>query len=219
MSEGALSTALGRSAPGRRVLPLGDHGILVELESLDAVISVYAALDAARPEGVVDLVPAARTIGVMVDPVRLPLSVAAAWASGTKPADLRAAEPQTVVIPVRYTGEDVDEVAGLLGMTRPELVALHTASDWTVAFCGFAPGFAYLVTDHDRLRVPRRASPRPSVPAGSVGLAGEFSGVYPRSSPGGWQLIGSTDAVLWDASAERPARLAPGTRVRFVEQR
>ena len=204
---------------GRRVLPLGDHGILIEVESLDDVIGLYAALDATRPEGLVDLVPAARTIGVTVDPARLPLSVAAAWVSGTAPADLSRSESRSVTIPVRYDGEDLDEVAGLLGLTRAELVALHTASDWRVAFCGFAPGFAYLATDHDRLRVPRRATPRPSVPAGSVGLAGEFSGVYPRSSPGGWQLIGSTDAVLWDASAERPALLAPGTRVRFVEQR
>ncbi|NEN04515.1 5-oxoprolinase subunit PxpB [Diaminobutyricibacter tongyongensis] len=204
---------------GRRVLPLGDHGILIEVESLDDVIGLYAALDVTRPEGLVDLVPAARTIGVIVDPVRLPLSVAAAWVSETAPADLSGSESQSIEIPVRYDGEDLDEVAGLLGLTRAELVALHTASDWRVAFCGFAPGFAYLATDHDRLRVPRRDTPRPSVPAGSVGLAGEFSGVYPRSSPGGWQLIGSTDAVLWDASAERPALLAPGTRVRFVEQR
>jgi KipI family sensor histidine kinase inhibitor len=143
----------------------------------------------------------------------------AAWASGTAPAGPGDADSQTVEIPVRYDGDDVDEVAALLELTRPELIALHTASAWRVAFCGFAPGFAYLVTDHDRLRVPRRATPRASVPAGSVGLAGEFSGVYPRSSPGGWQLIGSTDAVLWDASADRPARLTPGTRVRFVEHR
>ena len=82
---------------------------------------------------------------------------------------------------------------------------------------GFAPGFAYLVTDHDRLRVPRRATPRTAVPAGAVGLAGEFSGVYPRSSPGGWQLIGSTEAVLWDPEADPPALLRPGAAVRFVE--
>ena len=217
MSEGALGTARGGGVPGRRVLPLGDHGLLVELDSLDDVISLYAALDRTRPGGVVDLVPAARTIGVTVDPARLPLSVASAWVSETAPADLRGAESGTAEVPVRYDGDDVDEVAAHLGITRAELVALHTASDWRVAFCGFAPGFAYLVTDHDRLRVPRRTSPRPSVPAGSVGLAGEFSGVYPRSSPGGWQLIGSTDAVLWDPSAPRPALLAPGTRVRFVE--
>ncbi len=219
MSTAKGTRERGRALHGRRVLPLGDHGILIELESLDDVIGLYAALDASRPAGVVDLVPAARTIGVTVDPARLPLSVAAVWASETAPADLSDSESQTVAIPVRYDGEDVDEVAGLLGLTRAELVALHTASGWRVAFCGFAPGFGYLVTDHDRLRVPRRATPRPSVPAGSVGLAGEFSGVYPRSSPGGWQLIGSTDAVVWDASAERPALLAPGTRVRFVELR
>jgi KipI family sensor histidine kinase inhibitor len=206
------------AAGARRVLPLGDRAVLIELDSLDDVIGLYAALDASRPAGVVDLVPAARTIGVTVDPARIPLSVAATWASETEPADLSGAESPAVDIPVRYDGEDLEEVAGLLGLTPHELVALHTASDWRVAFCGFAPGFAYLVTDHDRLRVPRRATPRASVPAGAVGLAGEFSGVYPRSSPGGWQLIGSTDAVLWDAAAERPALLAPGTRVRFVEQ-
>ncbi len=219
MSERALGAVPGRGAPGRRVLPLGDHGILVELDSLDDVIGLYAALDVARPEGVIDLVPAARTIGVTVDPARLPLSVAAAWVSDTAPVELSDSLSETAVIPVRYDGEDVDEVAGLLDVTRAGLIALHTSSEWRVAFCGFAPGFAYLVTDHDTLRVPRRTSPRPSVPAGSVGLAGEFSGVYPRSSPGGWQLIGSTDAVLWDPSADHPALLAPGTRVRFVEQR
>jgi len=122
-----------------------------------------------------------------------------------------------VELPVQYDGEDLSAVAELLGTTADEVVARHTGSLWRVAFCGFAPGFGYLVTDHNRLQVPRRATPRTSVPAGSVGLAGGFSGVYPRSSPGGWQLIGSTDAVLWDPAAERPALLAPGTAVRFVE--
>lgn len=202
----------------RRILPLGDRGLLVELEDLDAVLALYETLTAQRPPGVVDLIPAARTIGVTVDPAVLPLSVAHGWLSAAQPAppattvDLRPVE-----IPVRYDGEDLSAVAELLGATAEEVVARHTGSLWRVAFCGFAPGFGYLVTDHDRLRVPRRATPRTSVPAGSVGLAGEFSGVYPRSSPGGWQLIGSTDAVLWDPAAERPALLAPGTVVRFVE--
>jgi KipI family sensor histidine kinase inhibitor len=88
---------------------------------------------------------------------------------------------------------------------------------WTAAFSGFAPGFAYLVTDHEKLRVPRRATPRTIVPAGSVGLAGEFSGIYPRSSPGGWQLIGTTSATLWDAVQPEPALVRPGDRVRFTE--
>jgi KipI family sensor histidine kinase inhibitor len=124
-----------------------------------------------------------------------------------------AAASDPVELRVRYDGPDLGEVADLLGRSVDAVVGLHTASVWTVAFGGFAPGFAYLVTDHERLAVPRRAEPRVVVPAGSVGLAGPFSGVYPRSSPGGWRLIGTTDAVLWDA--ERGALLGPGTAVRF----
>ncbi|WP_345761959.1 5-oxoprolinase subunit PxpB [Diaminobutyricibacter sp. McL0608] len=202
----------------RHVLPLGDRGILVELDSLDEVLGLFAALDRTRPEGVIELVPAARTIGVIVDPLRLPLSVASAWALGAEPLGLADVASRTVDIPVRYDGDDLAEVASLLGCTRADVVERHTASEWRVAFGGFAPGFAYLVTDTDLLHVPRRAVARPAVPAGAVGLAGEFSGIYPRSSPGGWQLIGSTDAVLWDPAADAPALLTPGTRVRFVEE-
>jgi KipI family sensor histidine kinase inhibitor len=202
----------------RRILPLGEAGLLVELDDLDAVLALYEALDASRPAGVVDLVPAARTIGLTVDPAVLPLSVATGWLTQTDALEPATAAPRrTVEIPVRYDGEDLGEVAALLGMPAAEVVALHTSSTWRVAFCGFAPGFGYLVTDHDRLTVPRRPTPRTAVPAGSVGLAAEFSGIYPRSSPGGWQLIGSTDALLWDPAAEPPALLAPGTVVRFVD--
>jgi KipI family sensor histidine kinase inhibitor len=97
-----------------------------------------------------------------------------------------------------------------------EVVSAHTATPWRVGFGGFAPGFAYLVGGDPRLEVPRRAEPRPSVPAGAVGLAGRYSGIYPRSSPGGWQLIGHTDAVLFDVDADPPALLQPGMTVRFV---
>jgi KipI family sensor histidine kinase inhibitor len=218
-AQGATERDARAGGRGRRLLPLGDRAILLELDSLDDVLGLYAALERTRPDGVVDLVPAARTIGITVDPVRLPLTVASTWVLDAEPLSAAEAVSRTVEIPVRYDGEDLGEVAMLLGRTPGDVVALHTASEWRVAFDGFAPGFAYLVTDSDRLHVPRRAVARASVPAGSVGLAGEFSGVYPRSSPGGWQLIGSTDAVLWDPSAERPALLAPGTRVRFVERR
>ena len=98
------------------------------------------------------------------------------------------------------------------------MVSAHTGRDWTVGFAGFAPGFAYLVDGDPRLRVPRRTTPRPQVPQGAVGLAGEFSGIYPRPSPGGWQLIGTTDAPLWDSGRTPPALLLPGTRVRFVHR-
>ncbi|MET0315460.1 MAG: allophanate hydrolase subunit 1, partial [Rhodococcus fascians] len=124
----------------------------------------------------------------------------------------------TVVVAVTYDGEDLSDVAEATGLTVAEVVRAHTEQTWTVAFGGFAPGFGYLVGQDDRLTVPRRTTPRTTVPAGSVGLAGEFSGVYPRSSPGGWQLIGRTDAVLWDVERDPPALLRPGVTVRF-EQR
>jgi KipI family sensor histidine kinase inhibitor len=120
-----------------------------------------------------------------------------------------------VVIDVVYDGVDLAAVAGHLGMTVEEVVDAHTRTPWRVGFCGFAPGFAYLIDGDPRLSVPRRAEPRSRVPAGSVGLAGAFSGVYPRDSPGGWQLIGRTDAVLWDINRAQPALLTPGTWVQF----
>lgn len=199
-----------------RILPLGDHALLVELDDLDAVLGLFRGLDATRPEGVVDLVPAARTIAVMVEPRILSLSSARSWVERTRTVDVDPTHERLVQLEVRYDGEDLDEVARLTGRTAAELVAFHTGSTWRVAFGGFAPGFAYLVTDRP-LDVPRRRTPRTAVPPGSVGLAGAFSGVYPRSSPGGWQLIGRTDAVLWDEAADPPALLRPGTVVRFRE--
>jgi KipI family sensor histidine kinase inhibitor len=200
----------------RRILPLGDHALLVELDDLDAVLGLFRGLDATRPEGVVDLVPAARTIAVLVEPRILPLSSARSWVERTVPLDVDATHERLVVLEVAYDGEDLAEAARLTGRTPAELVAFHTGSTWRVAFGGFAPGFAYLATDRP-LDVPRRDTPRTAVPPGSVGLAGAFSGVYPRSSPGGWQLIGRTDAVLWDETADPPALLRPGTVVRFRE--
>ncbi len=122
-----------------------------------------------------------------------------------------------VEIAVRYDGPDLEEVAHLTGLAPDEVVTAHTGTPWRVGFGGFAPGFAYLVGGDPRLVVARRGEPRTRVPAGSVGLAGEFSGIYPRESPGGWQLIGSTDVVLWDTDRHPPALLSPGTTVRFVE--
>jgi KipI family sensor histidine kinase inhibitor len=120
-----------------------------------------------------------------------------------------------VTIDVVYDGADLHEVASLTGMTPAQVIAAHTGTPWRVGFCGFAPGFAYLVDGDARLQVPRRAEPRTSVPAGAVALAGEFSGVYPRQSPGGWQLIGHTDAVMFDVNRDKPALLTPGMWVQF----
>jgi KipI family sensor histidine kinase inhibitor len=121
-----------------------------------------------------------------------------------------------VEIPVTYDGADLDDVADLTGLSPHDVIAAHTGTLWTVAFGGFAPGFFYLADGDPRLHVPRRPSPRTHVPAGSVGIAGGFSGVYPRESPGGWQLIGRTDQIMWDTARRPPALLAAGTRVRFV---
>ncbi|NYJ02029.1 allophanate hydrolase subunit 1 [Nocardioides thalensis] len=148
----------------------------------------------------------------------------AGWGAGASSANRREVAPSSpaaggreVVVPVAYDGADLDVVARLTGLSVEEVVAAHTGTSWRVAFGGFAPGFAYLVGGDPRLQVPRRDTPRTAVPAGSVGLAGEFSGVYPRESPGGWQLIGRTDEVMWDVDREPPALLAPGATVRFVE--
>ena len=199
-----------------RVIGYGDSALLVEFGSLDDVLGMLPALQRTRPAGVLDLVPAARTIAIVLDPHVLSPASAGGWVERTVPDPTEAASEEVVELPVRYDGDDLAEVAALLGITPAEVVERHTASRWRVAFGGFAPGFAYLVTDHDGLVVPRRSTPRTAVPAGSVGLAGEFSGVYPRSSPGGWQLIGRTDDVLWDAETEPPALLRPGVVVRFT---
>lgn len=200
-----------------RLLPCGDSGLLVELADLDAVLALYAELVDDPPEGVVDLVPAARTLMLRIDPTTSdPARVGQA---------VRAAEPRPgnrpdagrLEVPVSYDGEDLAEVGRLTGLGERGVVEAHTAQEWTVAFCGFSPGFGYLVGTDDRLTVPRRSAPRTRVPARAVALAGEFSGVYPRESPGGWQLIGHTTLQPWVLDRDPPALLVPGVRVRFVE--
>jgi KipI family sensor histidine kinase inhibitor len=136
---------------------------------------------------------------------------------GTEPRPGRRAGGEPVEVPVTYDGEDLADVATALGCDVAEVVRRHTAEQWTVAFCGFAPGFGYLSGASGAWDVPRRPSPRTRVPAGSVALAGEFSGVYPRESPGGWQLIGRTELAVFDLQRDPPALLLPGTPVRFVD--
>ena len=200
-----------------RILPAGDAAVLVELADLAEAGRLYASLRADPPPGTLDLVPATRTVLVTLDrTVTGPEQVAAALRSRS-PAD--APDPgrgELVELRTRYDGPDVAEVAALTGLAEAEVVRRHADSEWTVAFCGFAPGFAYLTGGDPALRVPRRETPRTAVPAGSVGLADGFSGAYPRRMPGGWQLIGRTDAVLWDLDRDPPALLPPRTRVRFV---
>ncbi|MBB5118282.1 allophanate hydrolase [Streptomyces eurocidicus] len=199
-----------------RTLPVGRHALLVELDTAEQAQALHAELLRRRAAGelppVREIVPAART--VLLDGLDDPGALAADLAGRPVPP-LATADGEPLVLPVRYDGPDLAEVAALWGVAEDEVARIHSGLEFRVAFCGFAPGFGYLTGLPERLRVPRRATPRTAVPAGSVGLAGPYTGVYPRSSPGGWQLIGRTDAVLWDAGRQPAALLAPGTRVRF----
>jgi KipI family sensor histidine kinase inhibitor len=201
----------------------GDRALLLEFDDTAEVLAWTDAIREAELSGVLDLVPGSRTVLMKLAEPRYQaptrqwldtLRVATeAVAHASAPVDGRA----DVQIDVVYDGPDLDEVARLTGLTAAQVVAAHTGSPWRVGFGGFAPGFAYLVGGDPRLEVSRRAEPRTKVPVGSVGLAGEFSGVYPRESPGGWQLIGHTTAALWDLDRENPALLTPGMWVQFRE--
>lgn len=198
-----------------RLLDAGERAVLAEVRTLEQVHALTAAVRAATLPGVVDVVPAYRTVLVTVSaPGELAAVRDALPTLSASP--VRTAEPRAVTLEVVYDGPDLAEVSRLTRLTRGDVVARHTAPEYVVAFLGFTPGFPYLVGLDPALRVPRRATPRTSVPAGSVGLAGDQTGVYPQATPGGWQLIGRTDAVLFDPQRTPPALLAPGDRLRFV---
>ncbi|MCV2490691.1 allophanate hydrolase subunit 1 [Geodermatophilus sp. YIM 151500] len=201
-------------AGGVAVLPCGDRALLLELADPGAVRAVAAALQRDPLADQEEVVPAARTVLVRLG--RPP-----------RDADVRAVRdralvdpvegppPGEVALPVVFDGPDLAEVAERTHRSTGQLVEALTATEFTVAFTGFTPGFGYLTGLPDELHVPRRATPRTRVPAGSVGLAGPYAGAYPRASPGGWQLVGRTDAVLFDVDRDPPALLVPGARVRF----
>ena len=190
------------------VRPAGDRGVLIELPDNHAAVSVARAL-AGRPE-LEDVVPGHRTVLVT-------------WRAGAPPPDLAAivegspppVAGRDVEIPVVYDGPDLQEVARLTSLSTEEVAERHLAPKYVVAFLGFAPGFAYLLGGDPLLEVPRLERPRERVPAGSVAIAGPYSGVYPRESPGGWRLLGHTSVTLFDPKRDSPALLACGDRVRF----
>jgi KipI family sensor histidine kinase inhibitor len=197
-----------------QVLPCGDRALLVEVAGLPEVAAVRTALERAPLPGQRDLVPAARTVLVVLD--RAPSDLDAATLRRLDPsASASAAAGKSLELPVVFDGADLADVAELTGRSVAALVEALTTAELTVAFGGFAPGFGYLSGLPEELHVPRRATPRTRVPAGSVALAGPFAGVYPQASPGGWQLVGRTDAVLFDVDRDPPALLVPGTAVRF----
>ncbi|WP_166823300.1 5-oxoprolinase subunit B/C family protein [Brevibacterium limosum] len=193
------------------------HHLLVECADLSATMALHHSLEAADLPGVTELIPAARTVLISFDPARTSAEILAEAVHGFGHTESVSDAAREVTIDVRYDGDDLAEVADLLSVSPAEVTARHQAATWEVAFAGFAPGFGYLAGDDELFTVPRRSSPRTRVPVGSVALAGEFTGVYPRSSPGGWQLIGRTDAKLWDLDREPPALFVPGTIVKFAE--
>ncbi len=198
-----------------RLLPCGDAAVLVEVADLDAALALHADLRAHPPAGLVDAVPAERTVLVRLDPAATTVAELRDDLVARRPSVHPAVDGALVTVPVVYDGADLADAADGAGWTVDHLVAAHQERTWRVAFAGFAPGFGYLVPDGDWPEVPRRADPRTRVPAGAVALAGRYAGVYPRPSPGGWQLVGSTDLAVWDVDREPPALLVPGTRVRF----
>ncbi|MFT4182505.1 MAG: 5-oxoprolinase/urea amidolyase family protein [Rhizobium sp.] len=200
-----------------RFLPVNLTTLLVELAGLDETLALFASLTASPLDGIEEMIPAARTLMIRFHPDRI---TAGGIAAEVAARDLSALLPsvETVVeIPVDYNGEDLAEVAELTGLSIAEVIRRHTESEFTVAFCGFAPGFGYLVGGDPILHVPRRKSPRTRIPAGAVAIAGAFSGVYPQESPGGWQLIGVTPLKMWDIDRDPPALFQPGYRVHFTD--
>ena len=211
-----------------RLLPCGETALLVELASTETAAALTGRIQSLRAAGrtpwvdVADVVTGERTVLVvgaypgfiakaraaLLELACTPILPETAGGEGQRSAPL-------VEIPVIYDGPDLLAVAAHTGLSPRHVVAAHVGTDWKVGFTGFAPGFAYLIGGDPRLAVPRLAEPRPRVAAGSVALAGPYSGIYPTESPGGWHLIGHTDLTLWDLHRDPPAALRPGMRVRF----
>jgi KipI family sensor histidine kinase inhibitor len=196
----------------RRLIDYGSAAALLECQDLAEVIRLLPRLRE-QPK-INEAVPGARTVLLRL---AAPLDEAdRRMLQSMAPASTEIHQRVRIRVEVDYSGEDLQAVADQVGTTTAEVVELHTGQIWTVGFCGFAPGFAYLQGEHERLRVARRQEPRPNVPAGAVGLADSWSGIYPRAGPGGWQLIGRTDAQLWDLDRTPPALLQPGFQVQFT---
>lgn len=204
-----------------RLLAAGRRALLVETTTPELRRRLHQALTTSPPDGLVELVPAARTVLVSCRE-ESDLAAAAAHVRALVDAGLEQVAHESVeptVIEVRYDGEDLAQVAELVGVSPQEVVARHTGQLWTVDFAGFMPGFGYLTGEKGGLTVPRLSSPRTRIPPGSVALADDFTGIYPQASPGGWQLIGTTDAELWRTDRTPPALLEPGAVIQFVEVR
>lgn len=200
-----------------RLRQVGEDSLLVDLDTREQAQAWHAALlewrGAGTPAPVREIVPGEKT--VLLYGVADARTVEAELRRWSVPA-LVSGDGPVLDVPVRYDGADLGTVADLWGVTGDEVTRIHSSVEHRVAFCGFSPGFAYMTGLGDAHHVPRHAAPRTSVPAGSVAIAGPYTGIYPRPSPGGWHLIGTTDVCLWDMEREPPALLTPGMRVRFL---
>lgn len=198
----------------RSVRPVGPQAVVARLDGVDAVLALQRVLLEEPLRGQVDVVAGAETVTVLAESTTAAGRIRA-WLEDIEIQPTASPSGALVLIDTLYDGEDLAEVARLTSLSVDAVVTAHSTQTWTVAFAGFAPGFGYLVGENRRLSVPRREEPRTAVPAGAVGLAGEYSAVYPRQSPGGWQLIGRTAQPMWNLEWERPALLSPGDRVQF----
>jgi KipI family sensor histidine kinase inhibitor len=199
-----------------RILQAGESALLLEFSSGEQVAAWHAELTRRRDVGeftASDLVPAARTL--LIDGLDRSDDLVAALKTWSPPPPATERPGPLVEVPTVYDGPDLADVAALWGVATSEVIARHAEIEFQVAFCGFSPGFGYLTGLPDHLAVPRLSRPRPTVPAGSVGLAGPYSGIYPSESPGGWRLIGRTELTLFDPDRDPPALFQPGARVRF----
>lgn len=215
------------SLPCLRILPLGDTGLTVEFgDAIDPainerVLAFARAVEGLRLPGVSEVVPTYRSATVYFDPVVVDAGALAerlrGLAGGLPALEPRA--PRIIEIPVAYGGEfgpDLPDVADRAGLSADAVVTLHGSVEYRVYMLGFSPGFPYLGKVPDAIAVPRLAEPRARVAAGSVGIAGSQTGIYPHESPGGWRLLGRTPLRLYDPARARPFLLAAGDRVRFV---
>lgn len=217
------------STPPPRMVPLGESAVTlswgdsVSLETNAIVLRAAAVIRAADIEGVTDLVPAYSALSVFYDPLHIEYETMAKRLSDlvdtTGDSDSAPTRPREHEIPVSYDGPDLEEVARLTGLPAAEVIARHMAPTYRVFLLGFVPGFAYLGELDARLVLPRRGTPRKRVAAGSVGLAGAQTAVYPLDTPGGWHLIGRTTVSLFDPARAEPSLFQPGDLVRFVEDR
>ena len=201
-----------------RFLSVNVDSFLIELASLEETLALYSKLQQVKLDGIKELIPAAKTILVFFNEFETTLQKLVFCIEKLEIGSSIDRQAEEVIIPIIYDGEDLSQVAELQGMSVAEVIKKHQQSIWNVAFIGFAPGFAYLTSsDHPFTDIPRLKVPRKKIPAGSLGLAGKYSGIYPKDSPGGWQLIGTTLEKMWDLDRKNPALLLPGMKVHFED--